>query len=87
MGKSEREHGATDDASANGREATGKEEDKSAVGRETETPPEDGKGSKGDMPRYQPTPEDLRLQEVYGDWVHANPSTHLDGGVRDDSVW
>ena len=24
------------------------------------------------------------LREVYGDWVHANPGTHLDGGIRDD---
>ena len=39
------------------------------------------------MPGYQPTPEDLRLREVYGDWVHANPGTHLDGGVRNDSSW
>ena len=39
------------------------------------------------MPGYNPTPEDLRLQEVYGDWVHANPGTHLDGGVRGDSAW
>ena len=36
---------------------------------------------------YQPAPEDLRLREVYGDWVLVNPSTHLDGGVRDDSAW
>ena len=39
------------------------------------------------MPGYQPTPEDLRLQEVYGDWVHANPGTHLDGGIKDNSAW
>ena len=39
------------------------------------------------MPGYQPTPEDLRLREVYGDWVHANPGTHLDRGVCDDSAW
>ena len=39
------------------------------------------------MPGYQPTPEDLRLQEVYGDWFHANPGTHLNRGVRDDSAW
>ena len=32
------------------------------------------------MPRYFSTPEDLRLREVYGDWVHQNPGTHLDGG-------
>ena len=38
------------------------------------------------MPRYVPNPEDLRLWEVYGDWVHGNPGTHLDGGVKDDSA-
>ena len=41
-------------------------------------------------PGYNPTPEDLRIREVYGYWVHADPGTHLDGGVRDDSagqVW
>ena len=30
------------------------------------------------------TPEYLRLREVYGDWVHRNPSTHLDGGITDE---
>ena len=39
------------------------------------------------MPGYNPTPEDLRLQEIYRDWVHSNPDTHLDGGVRDDLTW
>ena len=39
------------------------------------------------MPGYNPTPEELRIQEVYGDWVHANPGTHLDGGVCGDLVW
>ena len=67
--------------------ATGEGEDKSAGDRATTTPPEDGEGTSGDVPGYQPTPEDLHLREVYGDWVHANPGTHLDGGVRDDSAW
>ena len=39
------------------------------------------------MPGYNPTPEDLRIREVYRDWVHANPGTYLDGGVRDESEW
>ena len=39
------------------------------------------------MPGYQPTSEDLSLREVYGDWVHANPGTHMDGGVHVDSAW
>ena len=48
--------------------------------------PVEGGGASGDVPRYVPTPEDLRLWEVYGDWVHGNPVTHLDGSVTDDSA-
>ena len=44
----------------------------------------DGEGESGDVPRYVPIPEDLRLREVYGDWVHGNLGTHLDGGIADD---
>ena len=39
------------------------------------------------MPGYVPTLEDLRLQEVYGEWVYGNPGTHLDGGIKDDLAW
>ena len=46
-----------------------------------------GEGESGDMPRYVPTLEDLRLREVYGDWVHGNLVTHLDGAIKDDSAW
>ena len=35
----------------------------------------------GDAPGYFPTPEDLRLREVYGDWVHGKPGTDLDDGI------
>ena len=59
----------------------GEGEDNSAGDRVTETPPEDGEGTAGDVPGYQPNTEDLRLQEVYGDWVHANPGTHVAGMV------
>ena len=44
----------------------------------------EGEGASGDVPGYVPTPEDLRLREVYGDWVHGNPGTHIDSGVADD---
>ena len=47
----------------------------------------DGEGESGDEPRYIPTPEDLHLQEVYGDWVHRNPGTHLDSGIADGGKW
>ena len=70
-----------------GQRQQGKGENKSAKGRETETSPEDGEGMAGDVPGYQPTPEDLCIREVYRDWFHANPGTHLDRGVRNDSAW
>ena len=41
---------------------------------------------RGYVPGYVPTPEDLRLREVYGDWVHGNLGTHLDGGVTEDGL-
>ena len=41
-------------------------------------------GESGNAPRYVPTPEDLRLREVYGDWVHRNLGTHLDGGITEN---
>ena len=47
----------------------------------------EGDGGSGNVPRYVQTMEDLRLWEVYGDWVHGNPGTHLDGGVANNSVW
>ena len=46
----------------------------------------EGEGTEGDEPGYNSTPEYLCLWEVYGDWVHANPDTHLDGGIRDDAA-
>ena len=47
----------------------------------------EGEGARGDVPGYVATPEDLCLWEVYGDWVHGNPGTHLDGGVKEDGLW
>ena len=43
--------------------------------------PEDREGERGDIPGYTPTLKDLYLLEVYRDWAHANPGTHLDGGI------
>ena len=51
------------------------------------TTPSEGEGTAGDDLGYTPTPEDLRLREFYGDWVHANPGTHLDGGICNNSAW
>ena len=47
----------------------------------------DGEEGSGNVLMYVPTPEDLRIWEVYGDWVHGHPGTHLYGGVKDDSAW
>ena len=44
-------------------------------------------GDRGDVPDYAPTPEDIRPQEVYRGWVHANPGTHLNGEFGDDKMW
>ena len=46
----------------------------------------EGEGESGDVPGHVPTSEDLRLREVYGDWVHGNLGTHLDSGVKDESL-
>ena len=46
----------------------------------------EGEGTTGDEPGYTPTPEDLHLREVCGDWVYVNPGTHLDGGILDNSA-
>ena len=93
-GKRKRRRGKTKKVAAQhttrartGTTAQGKGKEKSAGGRETEKTLEKGEGTAGEVPRYNPTPEDLRIQEVYGDWVHANPGTHLDGGVRNYSSW
>jgi hypothetical protein len=40
-----------------------------------------------DLPGYQPTPADLLLNTVYGDHVHDNEGTHLDGGIANDAFW
>ena len=47
----------------------------------------DGEGESGYEPGYNPTLEDLRLQEVYGDWVHRNPGTHLNGRIAEYRTW
>jgi hypothetical protein len=40
-----------------------------------------------DLPGYQPTPADLLLDTVYGDHVHDNDGTHLNGGIANDAFW
>ena len=36
---------------------------------------------------YTPTPEDILLREVCGDWVHTNDSRHLSRGVTVNVMW
>ena len=47
----------------------------------------EGDGEEGDEPGYTLNLEDLCLREVYVDWVHADPGTHLDGSIGDDAAW
>ena len=70
-----------------GKETTWEGEAKSAGEKTTPEPSKYSGGTAGDVPGYHPTPEDLRIWEVYIDWVRANPGTHLDDGVKDDSAW
>ena len=46
----------------------------------------EGERKEGNKMEHNPNPEDLCLREVYGDWVHANPRTHLNGNISDDAV-
>jgi hypothetical protein len=41
----------------------------------------------GDLPGATILEADLKLMKVYGDYIHQNDGTHLDGGLQDDSVW
>ena len=49
---------------------------RSRRGRET-----DGEVEGKDITSHRPTPEDPRLREVYGYWVHTNNGGHLSGGI------
>ncbi len=40
-----------------------------------------------DSKLQQLTPADERLMDVYGDTIHLNDGTHLDGGVANDKIW
>jgi hypothetical protein len=41
----------------------------------------------GDLPGATISDADRLLNKVYGDYVHQNPGTHLDGGIADDALW
>ena len=74
-----------DEACAN--RGDGDADDNARASRGEGGAPKDVEGGSGDVPGYVPTLEELRLREVYGDWVHGNPGTHIDGGVTNDSTW
>ena len=40
-----------------------------------------------DLPGYQTTDVDQKLYEVYGDYIHQNDGTHLDGGIENNDEW
>ena len=40
-----------------------------------------------DLPGYTATQADQLIKSVYGDHIHQNDATHLDGGISDDSLW
>ena len=46
-------------------------------------PPEEN----ADLPVFCPECVHMLLQEVYGDFLHHNDRSHLDGGIMDDAVW
>eukprot|EP00978_Attheya_sp_CCMP212_P030781 scaffold114420_cov71-Attheya_sp.AAC.1 len=41
----------------------------------------------GNLPGQAVTDTDRKLMGVYGDFVHQNDGTHLDGGIKDDKIW
>ena len=47
------------------------------------SPPEEN----ADLPRFTPERAHLLLQGVYGDFLHHNDGSHLDGGIADDAAW
>jgi hypothetical protein len=40
-----------------------------------------------DLPSATITEADQKMMTVYGDYVHQNNGTHLDGGVKGDNAW
>jgi hypothetical protein len=42
---------------------------------------------KGDLPGYEVTVTDLKLMDVYGDYIHQNDGSQLDGDIKDDAAW
>jgi hypothetical protein len=43
--------------------------------------------SEGDLPIATFLEVDRMLEDVYGNHIHQNPGTHLNGGITDDKLW
>jgi hypothetical protein len=41
----------------------------------------------GDLPGAVISEADLKMKEVYGDYVHQNDGSHLDGRIKEDGAW
>jgi hypothetical protein len=41
----------------------------------------------GDLPGAVISEADLKMKEVFGDYVHQNDGSHLDGGIKEDGAW
>jgi hypothetical protein len=46
-----------------------------------------GENAVGDLPGAIVSDADRMLDKVYGDHVHENPGTYLNGGIEDDAMW
>ena len=65
-----------------------KGKDKSARSRDTETPPEEGKGTVGDVPGYNPTPTETGFMPILARiWTEASATNWCGrrGGVTSRS--
>jgi hypothetical protein len=62
-------------------------EDKGEAEEKDEVEEEPANKPIGDLPGVEMTEADKLLLKVYGDYVHQNDGTHLDGGIADDKVW
>ena len=40
-----------------------------------------------DLPYFTPGRAHLLLQRIYGDFMHQNDGSYLDGGFTDDAIW
>ena len=68
-------------AAANRANATAREDPEAAPG--PAVTPDAG----ADLPGYFVTAADRLLDSAYGDHVHDNAGTHLQGGFSDDALW